>query len=124
MSRQVPAALIRDQIDLYSSGITRQTGVVVSAMSAKLFWNNSLMAWPVQAGAAVQDASISAGAIYFHEISGSPGFYAIRFFPDRVGYWRLVLTCSSPSAEIVREYDVVNPSSSSSGGLVASFTAG
>lgn len=123
MSRTVQAAsLIRDQIDLYSSGATRATGVTVSDLALALFFNNAQVPWPLVAGSAVMDASISSGSVYFEEIQGSPGYYSVRFFPDRVGYWRLVLRHPVLNVEAVRDFDVAPSAAPAPSGLNASFS--
>lgn len=129
MGRLVSAgALVRDQADFYLPGTqNRATGVVISQLAPAVFADNGLLPWPLADGTSVLDSQISAGTIYFHEIAGSPGFYAVRFFPDRTGSWRVVLQNSSLAAEAVREYDVVPPGglgAGSPGGLVASFMPG
>lgn len=124
MSRALPAAcLIRDQLDIFSpaDSITRATGIITSDLSVTLFLNNVKVNWSLMDGTSVSDSSISAGSIYFNPISGSSGYYAIRFFPDRVGFWRLVVRHASLSQEVIKEYDVVAASTSSTSGLNASF---
>ncbi len=126
MGRSVSAGcLIRDQADFYLPGGTqRASGISVSQVSLDAFSDNGLLEWPIADGSAVADSSISAGTIYFSEIYGAPGFYSIRFFPDRVGYWRMVLRVSAFGSEAIREYDITPSSSSPSNGLNASFLPG
>jgi hypothetical protein len=124
MARSVfSQGVIRDQIDFYfpSGSSQRTTGLTASIIQATLFVNNALMSWPLMDGASVPDSSISSGYIYFNEISGSPGFYSIRFFANKVGFWRLVMKNNSTGIEQVKEYDVTSSSNNSSG-LNASFT--
>jgi hypothetical protein len=126
MGRSLPtAAIVRDQIDIFNppSSFTRAAGIIPSDMSFKLFVNNSLVAWGIVDGSAVPDSSISSGRIYFNQILGAAGFYSIRFYPDRVGFWRLVFTPALTSVEIIKEFDI-SPSTlvGSGGGLNATFT--
>ncbi len=118
-------SLVRDQIDLYlpAGSVNRVVSYSVSGLTLSLFFNNSLVAWPLADGALVPDSSVSAGTVYFNEIQGSPGFYAVRFFPNAVGFWRAVLTAAALQTDRVLEYDVVPAGSfsPSQGGLVASF---
>jgi len=122
------AALVRDQIDLYNppGSVTRATGVPSSMVSVAVFVNNVPLAWTLQDGTTTADAAISAGTVFFNEISGSPGYYSVRFFPDRVGYWRLVFFDAALTEEVIKEYDVVPAGAFSPGGggngLNASFT--
>lgn len=122
MGRTVNAgSIVRGQMDLYSAGITRQAGVLSSAVTAAVFYNNLPVSWPVVDGSSVTDASVSSGSVYFHEISGVSGYYAVRFFPDRVGFWRVCLKHAGLSTEAVLEFDVVPAAQPVSGGLNASF---
>ncbi len=98
--------------------------MVVANLSFEQFVNSSSLAWTLADGSVVADSSISSGTMYFHEISGSAGFYSVRFLPDRVGFWRLIFRNASIGIEIIKEFDVVAAGSlkpSSSSGLVASF---
>jgi hypothetical protein len=129
MSRLVSAgALVRDQLDLFVPNTgTRAVGVQAVAMSVRVFVNNSTMPWVLADGTTVPDSSASAGTVFVNEIHDSPGFYSVRFFPDRVGYWRVVVSIPSLSAEVSKDFDVVvagyfGSAPSGSGGLTASFT--
>jgi hypothetical protein len=109
MGRLVSAGvLVRDQADFFlpGGGANRATGVVAAQLTLTAFAENGLLPWPLADGTLVPDSSISAGTVYFNEISGSPGFYSVRFYPDRTGYWRVVLKNAALSAEVVREFDV------------------
>jgi len=121
MGRNVSSgSLARAQADFFQISGQRVTGVVWSTVAAHVFVNNAALPWPVADGSSVQDSSISGGKIYFNEISGSPGFYSVRFFPDRVGFWRIVLRSDSLNAEFVLEFDVAAPAPPA-GGLNATF---
>lgn len=125
MSRLIAAgAVVYDQLDFYSSPGIRATGVVLANLSSTLFVNNGLLSWPLEDGAAVVDSSVSAGSIYFNAISGSSGYYSIRFFPHQIGFWRLIIKHSALNQEIVKEYDIIAAGSlspTSTSGLNASF---
>lgn len=121
MGRNVSSgSLARAQADFYMIAGQRALGVQWSTIVGSAFVNNALLAWPVADGTTVQDSSISAGKIYFSEISGAPGFYSVRFFPDRVGFWRIVLKSTALNAEVILELDVTAPSPPA-GGLNATF---
>jgi len=109
MGRSVSAgSLVRDQVDFFlpGGGSNRVPGIGISQLGLTVFAENSLLAWPLADGTLVPDSSISAGTVYFNEISGASGFYSVRFFPDRVGYWRIVLRNAALSAEVARDFDV------------------
>lgn len=128
MSRLVSAgAIIYDQPDIYSpvGTINRPTGLVVANFAFTQLVNGASLPWPLADGSAVPDSSISSGSAYFNEIPGTPGFYSVRFLPDRVGFWKLILTNAGLGIDVVLEYDVLasgalKPGASS--GLIASFT--
>ena len=86
MARLIQAGtLARDQVDFYQSG-SRILGVDISSLTMSAFVDNVAIPWPIIDGSLVSDASVVAGSVYFHEIPGAPGFYSIRFFPDRTGF--------------------------------------
>lgn len=127
MGRLVSAgAIVYSQIDFYQpvSSINRLSGVVVASLSSASFINGSSIGWSLTDGTSVSDSSISAGTIYFNEITGSSGYYLVRFYADRVGYWRISITYPGLQVERILEFDVIAAGSlkpGSSGGLVASF---
>jgi hypothetical protein len=112
--------LVRAQADFFSSGI-RIPGVTSLSLTLFIFVNNVPISWQIQDGTSVPDASISAGIVYFNEITGNPGFYSVRLFPDRIGYWRIALVSVSLSQESNFEFDII-PATAASTGLTASFT--
>ena len=121
MSRIVTAgAVVRDQLDFYSSGITRASGVTLATLSCVIFYNNTNLGWTLADGTLVSDINVAAGTIYFNEIAGSPSYYTVRFYPDRTGFWRLIFTNLAPSAQPILEFDVIVAQPGPSG-LNASF---
>lgn len=112
--------LVKAQADFYSAPGVRVTGIIAGDLNLLLFFNNSLIAWSLQDGSVVQDSSISAGSIYFNEILNSPGFYSIRFYPDKVGFWRVILIDVALTQENIIEIDVTSATTTSPG-LIASF---
>ena len=94
MSRLVSAgAIVHAQADFFQpkGSINRPAGIVAASLSMSAFASSSVLSWPLADGASVPDSGISAGTVYFNEVSGAPGFYSVRFFTDRVGFWRVVL---------------------------------
>ena len=122
MNRSIPSGvLFRGQVDFYTSFSVRAVGVASTSLTLNLFFNNSLLSWPLLNGTSVQDSSISSGNVYFNEIVGSPGFYSVRLFPNAIGFWRLILNSASLLQEDIVEFDVF-PATVNSPGLIASFT--
>lgn len=124
MGRNVSSgSVIRAQADFYvvPGSASRVTGILSSDISLSTFFNNSILPWPIADGTSVPDSSISAGTVYFNEMSGSSGFYTVRFFPDRTGFWRLVLKNIALNVEVILEFDISAPTSLVSG-LNATFS--
>lgn len=123
MSRQgFSGAVCHSQIDIYApDGVFRQPGVGVSSVSFKVFYNNSLVAWDPVDGTNTPDSSISSGKVYFNEVSGSPGYYSLRFYPNASGYWRIVAFVGMLNREVAVDFDIAKPSVVSTSGIVASF---
>jgi len=125
MGRLISAgALAYEQLDFFfpAGSVSRATGIVPSDLVLTAFVNNVLLAWPLEDGAAVADSSISAGKVYFNEIAGSPGYYSVRFFPDRIGYFRFSFLHPAYGIELERSFDVLPPGvlRPSSGGVIPS----
>lgn len=128
MSRLVSAgAIVYAQADFFlpKGSINRQSGIVPASLSLSVFFGASVLAWPLADGSAVADAGVSAGTVYFNEVAGAPGFYSVRFFPDRTGFWRIILANAALQQEVILEFDVAPAGvfkAASKGGLTASFT--
>ncbi len=123
MDRSVTAgSLARAQADFFLpvGSLNRVVGVSPSSLSVKTFANNLLLSWPIADGTTVLDSSVSSGIVYFNQISGASGFYGVRFFPDRTGFWRLIISSASLVQEVVLEFDVTAPPATADG-LMASF---
>jgi hypothetical protein len=93
-------------------------------LTLSIFANNTALSWPLADGSLIVDANISSGTIYFNEINGSNGFYSVRFFPDRTGFWRIIITNAGLNTERILEFDIIPANSlksTVSGGLTASF---
>ena len=121
MGRSVlTGTLTRLQADFFSAPSVRAEGVLASDITVSLFYNNSPVSWSIRDGASTPDSSISSGTVFFSEIAANPGFYSVRLFPDRVGYWRIVLRSTSLAQESVYEFDVI-PAAAAAAGLSASF---
>jgi len=124
MGRSVPAGqLVLDQINFYmpSGSINRVIGITSVSLSLNIFSDNCLLNWPLLDGTNVANFSVSSGSVYFNEISGSPGFYSIRFFPDRIGFWCLVFQNLTLNEEAIRSYDVTSARPGPSNDLNATF---
>lgn len=117
--------LLFDQIDVLDpTDSSRVSGLTYEDFEVFLFKDNSAKYWFLQDGSSLVNQSISSGSVYFNEIPNSPGFYSVRFFPDGIGYWRIILRRILTGQWYSADYDVIpNPySGSNSSGLIASFT--
>jgi len=127
MSRLVSAgAVVHAQADFFQpkGSVNRLTGIVPASLTMAAFVNSSVLAWPLADGSSVTDSGVSAGTVYFNEVSGAPGFYSVRFFPDRTGFWRVVLRSLALQQEAVLEFDAAPAGVFKAvprGGLTASF---
>jgi hypothetical protein len=115
----LPGDIFRGQSDFFSSG-SRISNISNTGISVKVFYNNILQSWGVQDGTSVNDQSISSGNVYFNQIPSAVGFYSVRLFPDRIGFWRIIITHTLSSSEYVLEFDVKG-NCTSSGGIAYSF---
>lgn len=111
-----------DQVDFFQvDGFTRVAGLTHVNLGARLFFDNALQPWTLGNGAGLTDQLVTAGGVYFHEITGAPGHYSVRFRPNAAGYWRLLLTYAAGQQIVAHDYDVVMEPSSKQAGLKASF---
>lgn len=102
-------ATVFDQADFFQSdGFTRVTGLTPVQLTSAIFFNNVLQPWPLASGAAITDVQVASGHVYFNEIPAAPGYYNVRFRPNAVGYWRLVLVYTVGQQIVVQDYDVVS----------------
>lgn len=113
-----------EQVDFFQGDFfTRIAGLTFSDISVDLFVNNVRESWPLITGAGVTDVQVKAGNIYFNEIAGSPGFYSLRFRPNALGFWRIVVNYAAGVQSIALDYDISAKATTSSGdgGLRLSF---
>lgn len=115
--------IIIDQADFFQSdGFTRVLGLGISDVVSQLFFNNQLQPWPLVLGNGVTDAQVRSGTIYWNEIPGSPGFYNVRFRPNAIGYWRLLITYTAGEQIMAEDFDVAAQVPVVESGLKATFT--
>lgn len=115
------SSLVQDSIDLFrGDGKTRAQGVQVVDLNLRLFFNSSRVEWPLVSGTNIQDLQVTAGRVYWTEIEA--GFYTLRFLPNVIGSWRVLLTYPEYDQAVSLSYDVARPTSvSSSSGIRSSF---
>lgn len=113
--------MILDQVDLFlGDGKTRAQGVRISDLQLRVFLNGAQVDWPLVSGSGVQDPRVTAGKVYWTEFSS--GFYNLRFFPNQLGNWRVIITYPTHDQASSFTYDVVQQVSPPPGsGMRTSF---
>jgi hypothetical protein len=97
--------VVYDQADYFQSdGFTRVTGLVPAQVVSQIYYNNDLLPWSLVSGVSVADSQVVSGRVYFQAISGGP--YSVRFRPNAVGFWRLLLTYPVGTQILAQSFDV------------------
>ena len=113
---------VLNQVDiLQNDAYTRVVGLGTSDVTVTVFFQNQAQPWPTVLGTTVTDTQVASGSIYFNEIPGSAGYYNLRFRPNSVGFWRLVLAYPAGSQLFALDFDVTTLLPQSTPGLIASF---
>lgn len=122
-TRLVPSnQLVMDQADFFGvDGFTRVTGITVAQVTGQVFFQNQPQPWVLQSGEGVPDTQVVSGRLYFSEVNGMPGFYSLRWRPNAVGFWRILLNFPSGLQSTVQDYDVVPLPADTVGGLKSAF---
>ncbi len=114
--------VVYDQVDFFQSdGFTRVTGLTSTTVVLNAFFENVPQPWQLTNGIPVSDAQVASGYVYFNEVPGAPGYYNIRWRPNAVGYWRLLVTYAPGQQIEAQDYDVVQGVPQVESGLSASF---
>lgn len=114
--------VVYSQVDFFQvDGFTRVTGLSSSTLSLNIFFNNLPQPWAFVNGLTVTDAQVVSGSVYFNEIPGSPGYYNVRWRPNALGYWRVIITYSIGLQIEAQDFDIIQTSLPADGGLSASF---
>lgn len=114
--------VVLDQADFFMpDGFTRVPGLTIGQLTCQLFFQNALQPWSLISGAGVMDAQVASGKVYWVEVPGSPGIYNVRFRPNAIGYWRLIITYPAGTQIMGQDYDVVQAGVAVETGLKASF---
>lgn len=114
--------VVLDQADFFMpDGFTRVAGLTIGQLTCQLFFQNALQPWALITGAGVLDAQVASGKVYWVEVPGSPGIYNVRFRPNALGYWRLIITYPAGTQIMGQDYDVVPAGVPIETGLKASF---
>jgi len=115
--------VVYDQAQFFEviDGFTRVIDLTPSQLVLEVYYDNGVLTWPLVSGAGVLDAQVTSGQVYFDPTP--TGLYGIRWRPNAVGYWRLLLSYPPVLQVLGQDYDVhsgtgVEPPG---GGLKVSF---
>jgi hypothetical protein len=112
-------ALTFEQVDfLQGDFYTRVTGLDESDLTLVAFINNAPLNWTLVSGNGVSNAQVKTGFFYLNEISS--GYYGLRFRPNAIGFWRIVVNYPAGVQSIALDYDILQPVDMT-GGLKAQF---
>ena len=113
---------VLDQADFFEADeFTRVVGLTAVDLTSEIFHQNILQPWALVDGTTVTDEEVASGTVYVHEITGSPGFYSVRFRPNALGFWRNSLTFAAGTQVLAQDFDVVARGAIADTGLKVSF---
>jgi hypothetical protein len=113
--------VVYDQADFFNlDGYTRVSGLTPSQLVCQMYHNNVLLAWPLVVGSGLIESQITAGHVYWDDLGSG---YGVRWRPNALGYWRLLLTYPVGSQILGQDYDVSSGTGilPPGGGLKTSF---
>lgn len=115
--------VVFDQPDFFEADdFTRKVGLAVGDLTHEVFFNNVRQPWTLIDGSPTLDSQVRTGVIYWTEISGCPGFYNVRWRPNAIGYWRVLLTYTAGTQIVGQGYDVMATLPQAETGLRSTFT--
>ncbi len=113
---------VLDQADFFMpDGFTRAVNILPSQLVVQTFFQNVVQPWTLVTGVGVTDIQAVSGKIYWNEIPGAPGCYSLRFRPNALGFWRVLVSYAAETQIVALGYDVVAPAVPVDAGLKASF---
>jgi hypothetical protein len=111
-----------DQADFFQAdGYTRVVSLTTSDITAIVFFNNTLLPWPVVDGSAVSDSQVKSGILYFNEILTAPGYFSVRYRPNSSGFWRIIINYVAGQQILAQDFDVVAEVTAQGSGMTSSF---
>jgi hypothetical protein len=114
--------VVFDQADFFEAdGFTRVVGIVPGQLVLEVFNDNISLPWPLASGAGITEPQITSGQVYWDILS--LGSYGLRWRPNAIGYWRLILSYPAGSQILAQDYDVNSGTGimAPGGGLKVSF---
>lgn len=123
MNRVVRSSeLVFDQLSIYDNSGVRIDGISHFDFTLSTFCNNLPQSWVLSSGVGIPNGSISSGSVYFQEIDSNPGYYSLRVYLPKTGFWFFCLRHTSSGQEFVFSYDAGPGPDYCQPGIVASFT--
>lgn len=113
--------VVYDQADFFQlDGYTRVPGLTPVQLSLEVYFNNVKQAWTLLLGMGIIEGQIASGHVYWDDLGGA---YGVRWRPNAVGYWRLLITYATGAQILGQDYDVSAGTGvmAPGGGLKASF---
>jgi len=114
--------VVYDQADFFQlDGFTRVSGLTPSQLICEVFHNNVKLLWPLVLGTGLTETQVVSGHILWDDLGSS---YGVRWRPNAVGYWRILITYAPGTQILGQDYDVNSGTGvlPPGGGLKASFT--
>lgn len=112
-----PNKVVFAQADLFNDDKTRKVGVGASEVACVVFWDNTILPWPLVDGSGTAAVQVSSGRVFWSELL--PGFYNVRFRPNAIGYWRIVIT--NVAQEVTFDFDILLDGQVAASGLRVAF---
>jgi len=114
--------VVYDQADFFQlDGYTRVPGLTPDQLGCEVYYNNTRQTWALISGSGIVETQVASGHVYWDTLGS--GSYGIRWRPNAVGYWRILITYAHGCQILGQDYDVNAGTGvmSPGGGLKASF---
>ncbi len=114
-------SVIYDQADFFSLDGYTHVHVGLPDLVLQVYHQNILLPWDLVSGVGVIDSGVVAGHVFAEALAS--GAISLRWRPNAVGYWRLLLGYTAGHQLLAQDYDVTPAGASGSvSGLKVSFT--
>lgn len=97
--------VVYDQADFFGlDGYSRVADLTTSQLVLQVYYDNMLQNWLLVPGTGVAEGQVASGNVYLDTLPG--GSYGVRWRPNAIGYWRILLTYPVGSQILAQDYDV------------------
>jgi len=114
--------VVYDQADFFGlDGYSRVSDLTTSQLVLQVYYDNIPQTWLLVSGTDVTEGQVASGNVYLDNLSG--GSYGVRWRPNAIGYWRILLIYPDGSQILAQDYDVESGTGvvPPGGGLKVSF---